>query len=329
MKFSIIIPLYNKAAYIRGTIESVLAQSFTDFEVIVVDDGSTDDGADLVSTMNDPRLSLARQANAGVSAARNRGISLARGEWIAFLDADDWHHPGYLACLLATQHAFPHADAVATTFLTVPDAKGAWPPVWPIPQANPHLEVITNLPHRWLKSQSFCTCSIAVRTQRLQEMQPCFPPGESSAEDLDLWFRLAEQVPIVLAHSPLVIYRIATHGSLSSEHHLALTMPPAIERMRARALSTSLTPVQSRSTLWFIAQLEVSIARDALASGQRVKALKWLFKGRLAASGLSWWLTAAMVFLSPRKMVRSWNQWRVRRAVQAIETAHAGRLHET
>ena len=329
MKFSIVIPLYNKATYIRSTIDSVLAQSFTDFEVIVVDDGSTDGGAEQVAAMTDPRLTLVRQTNAGVSAARNRGIALARGEWVAFLDADDWHHPKYLACLLETQKAFPQADAVATQFITVADVEGAWPPLWPIPPENPRVELITNLPMRWLAGPSLCTCSIAVRTRRLQQMQPCFPPGESRAEDLDLWFRLAEQTPIALAHSPLVIYRIAAQGSLSAEQHHELTMPPAIERMRARALSNDVTALQRQSILWFIAQLEVSMARHALAAGQRLQGVQWLIKARHAASGMRWWVTAAMICFGPKKIVNNWNRWRVRPALDAIDTTQTGHLNET
>lgn len=87
--FSIIIPLYNKEHTITNSIGSVLDQSFQDFEIIIVDDGSTDSSADKVRAFADPRIKLFSQQNAGPSAARNHGIREATGEWIVFLDADD------------------------------------------------------------------------------------------------------------------------------------------------------------------------------------------------------------------------------------------------
>ena len=318
MKFSIVIPLYNKAPYICSTIASVLAQSFTDFEVIVVDDGSSDGGAELVQAMTDPRLRLVRQANAGVSAARNHGITLARGEWVAFLDADDWHHPQYLACLLLAQEAYPEADAVATDFVPIAHSEGRWPLPWPAPAQPPEVELITDLPLRWMSGPSIFTSAVAVRTARLQQMQPCFPPGESYGEDLDLWFRLAEQTPIALAHAPMVAYRLAVQGSLSTTHIPApteLTLTPMLERMRQRALSGGMTAAQRASALWFIAQYKVTLARQAVMAGQRWQGWCWLLRARQAASGKRWWLTAAMVLLCPARLVRQWQVWRERRAI--------------
>ena len=96
MKVSIIIPLYNKAPYVRRALDSIAAQTFTDFEAIVIDDGSTDGGAAIVADYPDPRFRLIRQPNAGPGAARNAGVAQARGEFIAFLDADDEWLPHYL-----------------------------------------------------------------------------------------------------------------------------------------------------------------------------------------------------------------------------------------
>lgn len=87
--FSVVIPLYNKEKEIKSTLDTVLNQSYTDFEIVIVNDGSTDRSIEVVQGIDDPRIRLIDQKNGGVSAARNRGIRESRNEWIAFLDADD------------------------------------------------------------------------------------------------------------------------------------------------------------------------------------------------------------------------------------------------
>lgn len=314
MKFSIVIPLYNKAPYITDTLKSALAQTFTDFEVIVVDDGSTDDGPALVDALGDPRVRLVRQPNAGVSAARNHGVTLARGEWVAFLDADDWHHPHYLATLLAAQDACPEADTVATGFMPVPDKPAMWPPRWPDHTSPPGVERITDLPARWMKGPSLCTSAVSVRTSRLRQMQPCFPPGESQGEDLDLWFRLAEQTPIALVQAPLMAYRVEAEGSLTTRHN-TLAVPPFLQRMRSRAISGGMQPCLRESILWLAAQHEVTLARQAMISGQRMQGLRWLYRGRRAITSGRWWLTVAIALFLPGQALRNWERWRLHRTV--------------
>ena len=96
MRVSVIIPLFNKAPYIKRALDSVMAQSFGDFEVIVVNDGSSDESPQIVAAWDDKRIRLFNQENLGPGAARNRGIAEARGEIVAFLDADDEWLPDYL-----------------------------------------------------------------------------------------------------------------------------------------------------------------------------------------------------------------------------------------
>lgn len=317
MKFSIVVPLYNKAPYIKSTLDAVLAQTYRDFELIVINDGSTDGGEKIVESISDHRLKLIRQANSGVSATRNHGIDIARGEWIAFLDADDWHHPRYLEALVSANQQFPHADTLATGFIKVPSSSGKWPPAWPSIDDRPEVELITDLALRWMSGQTLFTSSAAVRATRLKQMQPCFAVGESFGEDLDLWFRLAELSPVALVKTPLAAYRVDVEDSLTTNFP-PLAMAPYLLRMRARAHSGVLNAEQSRSALWLVAQHEVGLARQALADGRRLEGLRWLWRGRDAATGKRWWMTVAMTLFFPGPLVRNWQEWRVQRTTPSL-----------
>jgi glycosyltransferase involved in cell wall biosynthesis len=317
VKFSVVIPLYNKAPHIESAVQSVLDQTFADFEVIVIDDGSTDGGGELVKAMRDARVRVVAQPNAGVSMARNLGISIAAGEWVAFLDADDWHHPRHLESLVQAQELYPSAEMVSTTYHNVPHCDGAWPPMWKVPDVPGEIELILDFPSRWTEAQTINSSTVAVRTSRLLEMQPCFAPGESHGEDIDLWFRIGERWPVALVHSPLVAYRISLDDSLSTKNS-ALNVPPFLQRMRDRSTSKTLTTQQRRSLLRLIGHIEVTLARDALALGRRYTAAKLLLCGSHTAQTRRWWLTAAMVFLFPGELVRKWQSWRVQRTTPPL-----------
>ena len=113
--FSVVIPLYNKSGEIERCLRSVLAQTYADFQVIVVDDGSSDDSADKVRGFDDPRIALILQSNGGVAAARNTGIAAA-GEWVAFLDADDSWSKDHLQNLASLREKFPTAQFLFTAY---------------------------------------------------------------------------------------------------------------------------------------------------------------------------------------------------------------------
>src|SRR5437868_13381911 len=115
-RFSVVIPLYNKEGQIARAIDSVLAQTLQDFEIVVVDDGSKDRGPDIVAAYGDPRIRLHRQPNGGVSVARNQGVLLATAPTIAFLDGDDAWYPHHLEALWDLRQAYPAAVAWAANY---------------------------------------------------------------------------------------------------------------------------------------------------------------------------------------------------------------------
>jgi hypothetical protein len=311
MKVSVVVPLYNKAGFIESAVRSALAQTLAPHEVIVIDDGSTDGGADIVRAIGDARVRIVRQRNAGVSAARNHGVSLATGDWIAFLDADDWHHPEFLAYLRKAHLACPEADMLTAGFVKIEGDEQ--PDEWILPEAFCEIELIDDLRARWMKCQPFFTSSVAVRAARLKAMQPCFAVGESYGEDLDLWFRVADETPVAFVHAPLAAYRVAIAGSLAAKGHQG-QLPPFLVRMRKHAHAGVIPARFRRSALWFVAQQEITIAREELAAGRRRDALRWLMSARYAAPGRRWQITFLMALFAPAQLAEKWQRWRLRNA---------------
>ena len=128
--FSVIIPLYNKAPYIRKTVESVLGQTFGDFELIIVDNGSNDGSSEIVSQFNDPRLSVHRmEENVGVSNARNIGVELSSAPYVTFLDADDWWESTFLEEMKGLIERHPNVGIYGTKYYIVKNGKKRVAPI--------------------------------------------------------------------------------------------------------------------------------------------------------------------------------------------------------
>lgn len=124
-RFSVIVPLYNKAPYVRKALESILTQSYKDFECIVVDDGSTDGSLDVVQSLKieDRRLKILTQSNSGVAVARNNGVAASKGEYVCFLDADDWWEQTYLEEMDRLIKEYPEAGLYGCDYYYVKNGK--------------------------------------------------------------------------------------------------------------------------------------------------------------------------------------------------------------
>lgn len=312
MKFSIVIPLYNKARFVGCAVHSALSQTLPPHEVIVIDDGSTDEGGGALAHVTDPRVRVVRQANAGVSTARNRGIAMATGDWVAFLDADDAYHPEFLAALARAHAACPEADMLATRHRTEYEPTGMPFEPWPVPEPFCEVELIEDLRLRWMKNTPLCSSSVAVRKARLDRMRPWFVEGESYGEDLDMWFRVADLAPVAVVNGPFSTVRAAVPGSLSTFR--PNTMPPFLVRMHQQALDGTIPARHRASALWFVAQQQISLAREALSLGKRARALYWLLQARRGVWSRRWQLTLAMALLLPVGVADRFQRWRLRSA---------------
>lgn len=205
--FTVVIPLYNKEREIAATIRSVLAQTRLPDEVLVIDDGSTDRSAEVVRAIASPRVRLLTQTNAGVSAARNRGIAEARGEYIALLDADDVWEPGFLAEIEALIGEYPDCGLYCTGFSVVGDDG-----IFPAPglaERGVVADFFRDSAHRYIAIPS--TSCIP---RRVFDTVGGFPEGMKIGEDLHLWIRIARRYAVCYSPARLVRYsRVAQNRS--------------------------------------------------------------------------------------------------------------------
>ncbi len=209
---SVVIPLYNKASQIASTLRSVLAQTYQDFEIVVVDDGSTDNSLAEVGKVGDSRIRIIHQPNAGVSAARNKGISAAKGEFIALLDGDDHWEETYLETQLQLAHSYPDCDVFATNYKLVDEVGNVQSTVLRRLRIEGESGVLDNY-FEVASHSSPPICSISVMVRRgVFESVGGFPIGIRSGEDLLTWARLACRYKIAFAINPLAWYYVPTTG---------------------------------------------------------------------------------------------------------------------
>jgi len=200
---SVIIPVYNGEITIQQTIESLINQTFIDFEIIVINDGSQDSTLDIISTIQDPRIKVFSYSNAGLSASRNRGISLASGEFISFLDADDRWTPDKLQAQLEALQANLEA-AVAYSWTDYVDENGQ------VLRSGTRISVSGNVYEKLLVRNFLENGSNAlIRRQAFTEVGN-FDESLTAAEDWDMYVRLANRYHFVVVRSPQILYRVST-----------------------------------------------------------------------------------------------------------------------
>jgi glycosyltransferase involved in cell wall biosynthesis len=289
---SVIVPAYNAERTILETITSVLQQTFSDFELIVINDGSTDKTLELLNTVKDSRLKIFSYENGGESVARNRGISQATGEFMAFLDADDLWTPDKLELQLAALQQNPEVG-VAYSWAYYIDEKGeslqADQPIFF--EGNVYAELLVR---DFIVSGSNCL----IRREAIESVGE-FDPALPCAADWDYWLRLAARWSFVVVPKPQIFYRISSNSASSKVEVMEKcnliviergfqSAPSEMQSLKNQSLANTyrysahlyLTRVgtadaakQAAQKLWMAIRLYPRILRDSWTRNLLIKAL--------------------------------------------------------
>lgn len=202
MFFSVILPLFNKAPYVKRTIQSVLSQTFGDFELIIVDDGSTDSSFEIARNAidGDLRCRIVHQENSGVSVTRNKGVALSSGDYICFIDGDDWWAPQFLERMAWLIGAYPDAGIYGTNYYYVKNGR--------------ERVCVKNVETGYINyckvysegmAMPLTSITVSVPLQVFKEYGG-FTPELKLGEDFDLWIRIALKYKVVFLNEPLAYY---------------------------------------------------------------------------------------------------------------------------
>ena len=308
---SIVIPLYNKGPHIARALNSVLAQTIQDFEVIVVD-GSTDDGAEVVRGFEDSRIQLIQEENQGVSAARNQGIAAARAELVAFLDADDEWMPRHLETLLRLRDNYPEAGAYGTARLTIMEDSTV--------RVSSYSDDIPPEPWEGLLSNYFrdavlgtpplLTSIVAVPRCILNEMGG-FNTNAWYGEDADLWGRIALKYPIAFSWDGMGIYHEDALNRSSNEKK-SIQEHVFVTSARNALQAGEVAPEMKKDLLEYVASRQIQIALRNLEAGRpdlvrdSLKGCKTRYQWKSKYWALFWAHAPSRIYLllKPHKIIR-------------------------
>lgn len=298
---SVVIPLYNKGPYITRALNSVLAQTFQDFEVIVVDDGSTDDGAEVVSGFRDPRIRLIQQENQGVSAARNRGIEAARAELVAFLDADDEWLPEFLETVLRLRGRFPGAGAYGTAYLLkLKSTTTRVAPFSAIPQEPWEGLLPSYFKAAALGAPPLSASTVAIPRHILKKMGG-FNTDAWWGEDTDLWGRIALRYPVAFSWNIGAIYHTEAVNRIP-HRVMAVEENPFIATVREYLAVQDVSPELLRDLYAYIDKKRVETAVINVRSGCQSLARQQLLSCR-PRSITTKWLKVFILTLLPLSII--------------------------
>ncbi len=275
-KVSVVIPTYNRADLLSQSIRSVLAQTYGDFELIVVDDGSTDHTEQMVKSHQDHRIVYVKQANQERCVARNNGISRAAGDVIAFLDDDDLWFPDTLAAQIAVLDQHPEVGLVYSRWVRV-DTDNLFP--YPLDFAcQTDGEIVRGMHDELLVENPIPTPTVAVRKRYIEEAGG-FDPSFNLAEDWDLWIRVSALCNFCEVPRPLAACRVHSGNSVGDSRGILDCELAVLQKHLGPASTCGQPEMFARGKMLALARR----AAQALSGGVPADARSWLSEANALA----------------------------------------------
>ena len=280
IKYSIVIPLYNKAEHIKRAIDSVLSQTINNYELIIVNDGSSDGGENHVKKYNDSRIKLINQKNQGVSVARNKGILESKGNYIAFLDADDEWLPDFLETVNLLINTYPTASAYSTSYYYI------------TPEYKKEIKYFKSLPTQpwegilpsyfkvsYRNGSPMWTSTTCIKRDVFEDIG-MFKAEMRLAEDIDLWVRVALNYKIAFTTDCKGIYHTESDNRTPTVAG-APKIDPHFVTLLQEELDNNELPKELREDVEkFIATYLISFSQLNMDAGDYNQAKKFLFDKR-------------------------------------------------
>ena len=311
MRISVVVPLYNGEKYIGRALDSIRGQTHKDIETVVVDDGSTDGGASVVTCYKGIDIKLVRKRNAGAGSARNRGITEASSEYVAFLDADDEWDPDFLAAVLSLKEEYPKAGIFGTGYRVV-CPEGPTMEIT-IPEARRRATFLVLDYFRRCKGGQIINSSGVMIAKETLSRLGTFQEGVAHGEDLEMWARIALHYPIAYDGRILFSYHQTGFDSKPRQATSPL-IDPMLRLLDGEAVSETDPSLQRDLSVYRKLYLRQSL-RWFLQFGDRASAIRY-FDANLAWDAL--W--------PPLKVVSSKNGWRILRAFSLVSRFRRSRL---
>lgn len=274
-EISVVIPLFNKGIHIIRALDSVTNQTFQDFEIIVVDGKSTDNGPALVKSYGDERITFIQQKGKGASTARNQGVHISKGKLIAFLDADDEWMPLHLETILKLRDKYPEAGAYTTAYkIMQKNGKLRWANYVSIPPA-PWEGIIPNYFKSGALGEYPMWTSVACMAKEIFLEFSGFPEDAWYGEDADLFGKIALKYPIVFSWYVGGVYHWGAINRIC-DCQLALDEEPFVKTAKKAIFDNLVSPDKVEDLNEYIANKEINRAKRYVDAGKSKDALKIL-----------------------------------------------------